>query len=243
MSGASPGALPRRAMVLAAGRGERLRPITDRTPKPLVRIAGRTMLDRTLESLRAAGVAECVVNVHHLAGRIVSHLARRDRPRIILSREATLLETGGGIAHALPHFAGEPFCVANSDVVILDGVEPAWRRLGRAWDAAAMDALLLLAPAAASVGYEGRGDFQFDRAGVPRRRRDREIASFVYAGWQIVHPRLFESCPAGPFSLNRLFDRALRTGRLAAITHDGAWFHVGTPQGLRAVERAIGWLR
>lgn len=234
---------PRRAMALAAGRGERLRPLTDTLPKPLVKVAGRAMLDRALDSLAAAGVAEAVVNVRHLAGRIEAHVDGRDRPRVTLSRETATLDTGGGVANALARFAGEPFCVANTDVVALDGVEPAWARLGRAWSDAAMDALLLLVPAAGAVGYEGRGDFQFDGAGRPRRRREREIASFVFAGRSILSPRLFDDCPKGAFSLNLLFDRALAAGRLAAIVHDGAWLHVGTPAALREAEAAMARLR
>lgn len=226
-------------MVLAAGRGERLRPLTDTIPKPLVEIAGRAMLDRALDALADAGVEEAVVNVWHLADRIEAHLARRERPHIRVSRETELLDTGGGAANALDRFQGLPFCAANSDVVVFDGVEPAWMRLGRAWDDSAMDALLLLTPAAAAFGYEGKGDFLFDRAGRVRRRGEREIAPFVFSGWQILSPRLFADAPRGPFSLNRLYDRALAAGRLAAIVHDGKWFHVGAPDALREIEGAI----
>ncbi len=234
--------VPARAMVLAAGRGERMRPLTDTIPKPLVRVAGRAMLDRTLDTLAAAGVADAVVNVWHLAGQIETHLADRTAPRITVSREACLLDTGGGIAHALHRFDGAPFCVANSDVVVFDGVEPVWKRLARAWNDSAMDALLLLAPAASAFGYDGPGDFQFSRDGRLRRREEREIAAFVYTGCQIMHPRLFAAAPPGPFSLNLLFDRALAADRLGAIVHDGAWFHVGTPGALHAVEKAIAQL-
>ena len=234
---------PRRAMVLAAGRGRRMRPLTDTVPKPLVEVAGRTMLDRALDSLAAAGVTEAVVNVRHLAERIEAHLEGRDRPRIALSRESDLLDTGGGIANALDRFEGEAFCAANGDSVTLDGVEPAWRRLARAWDDAAMDALLLLTPTHAAFGYRGSGDFQFDGDGRPRRRREREIASFAFAGRSILSPRLFDGCPQGAFSLNLLFDRALAAGRLGAIVHDGAWFHVDTPTAPRAAEKAMAELR
>ena len=226
-------------MVFAAGRGERLRPLTDRMPKPLIRVAGRAMLDRTLDALADAGVEEAVVNTWHLADAIEAHSAGRERPRIRISRETELLDTGGGAARALDRFQGLPFCAANSDVVVFDGVEPAWTRLGRAWDDSAMDALLLLTPAAAAFGYEGPGDFLFDRAGRVRRRREREIAPFVFSGWQILSPRLFADAPQGPFSLNRLYDRALAAGRLAAIVHDGKWFHVGAPDALREVDDAV----
>ena len=229
-------------MVLAAGRGKRLRPLTDTIPKPLVRVAGRAMLDRALDALADAGVEEAAVNVWHLADRIEAHLARRDRPRIWISREIELLDTGGGVARALDRFRGLPFCVANSDTVVFDGAEPAWTRLARAWDDKVMDALLLLAPAAGAFGYDGRGDFLFDRAGRVRRRGEREIAPFVFSGWQILSPRLFAGVPRGPFSLNLLYDRALAAGRLAAIVHDGKWFHVGTPGALREIDSAISRL-
>ena len=235
--------IPRRAMVLAAGRGERMRPLTDTLPKPLVKVAGRAMLDRALDSLAAAGVAEAVVNVCHLARCIEAHLAARDRPRVALSREKAPLDTGGGVANALARFAGEPFFVANGDSVALDGVEPAWRRLAQAWDDAAMDALLLLTPTHSAFGYRGRGDFQLDPGGRPRRRREREIASFAFAGRSILSPRLFDRCPRGAFSLNMLFDRASKAGRLGAIVHDGAWLHVDTPDAPRAAEKAMARLR
>lgn len=237
------GFTPRRAMVLAAGRGERLRPITDTIPKPLLRAGGRTLIDRALDSLADAGVERAVVNLWHLADKLAAHLAGRARPEVALSREAELLDTGGGIAAALARFAGEAFCAANSDVVVLDGVEPAWRRLARAWDDAAMDALLLLHPAAGAFGYSGLGDFAFEPSGAPRRRREREIAPFVYTGRAILSPRLFAGAPAGAFSLNPLFDRALAAGRLAAIVHDGAWLHVGTPEALRGVDAALARLQ
>lgn len=233
---------PGRAMVLAAGRGARLRPLTDTTPKPLIEVGGRAMIDRTLDSLAAAGVSSAVVNVCHLADRMAAHLAGRERPRVVLSRESVPLDTGGGVANVLEQFAGAPFFVANADVVVLDGVEPAWRRLARAWSDGAMDALLLLAPAAGAVGYDGRGDFRFDGRRRLRRRCGNETVPFAYTGWQIASPRLFAGRPDGAFSLNLLFDRALAAGRLAAIVHDGRWLHVGTPGALRAAEAAIGRL-
>ncbi len=222
------------AMVLAAGLGLRMRPITLHTPKPLVAVAGRTMLDRALDHLGRAGVTEMVVNTHWLAERIRDHLA--GRPGITLSHEDDLLETGGGVARALPRLGSDAFYVVNSDIIWTDGPDPALARLARAWDGERMDALLLLQPTATAVGYEGRGDFTLDEAGIPRRRGDAETAPLLFSGVQILHPRLFAGCPPGKFSLNLLYDRALAMGRLAAVVHDGNWYHVGTPEALPEVE-------
>jgi MurNAc alpha-1-phosphate uridylyltransferase len=231
--------LPRRAMVLAAGRGERLRPLTDRLPKPLVEIQGKAMLDRALDRLAAAGVTDAVVNLHHLGDQIVAHLAARTRPNIILSRETELLDTGGGVRAALPWLGEAAFFVLNGDVVWLDGIDPALNRLARTWDEATMDALLLLHPAAFAYGYEGPGDFLMAPDGRLRRRRERVIAPFVFAGLQILHPRLFAGSPDGPFSLNRLYDLAEERERLWGLRHDGEWFHIGTLEALQGVEEAL----
>jgi MurNAc alpha-1-phosphate uridylyltransferase len=228
----------RRAMVLAAGLGLRMRPITLATPKPLVEVAGRSMLDRALDHLTAAGVEEMVVNSHWLAERIEAHLA--GRPGIALSHEDELLETGGGVAKALPLLGPDPFYVVNSDIIWTDGEHPALDRLREAWSRQTMDALLLLVPVERAVGYEGRGDFHLDgTTGIPRRRRDPETAPLLFSGVQILHPRLFEDCPAGKFSLNVLYDRALARGRLAAVVHDGCWYHVGTPDALPEVSALL----
>lgn len=228
---------PHRAMVLAAGLGLRMRPITVHTPKPLVEVAGRTMLDRALDHLAAGGVTELVVNTHWLADRIAGHLS--GRPGITLSHEDVLLETGGGVAKALPHLGAAPFYVVNSDIIWTDGATRALKRLADAWDDDRMDALLLLQPTATAMGYDGAGDFFLDTTGVPRRRRDREVAPLLFSGVQILSPRLFHDAPAGKFSLNVLYDRALDASRLFAIVHDGRWYHVGTPEALPEVERAL----
>lgn len=228
---------PRRAMVLAAGLGLRMRPITEHTPKPLVSVAGRTMLDRALDHLAVAGVSHFVVNTHWLADKVAAHLS--GRPGITLSHEDELLETGGGVARALPHLGDEPFYVVNSDIIWTDGATPALRRLAEAWDDSRMDALLLLQRTATAMGYEGPGDFFLDAKGVPSRRRDREVAPLLFSGVQILSPRLFRDAPAGRFSLNVLYDRALEDGRLFAIVHDGRWYHVGTPDALPQVEAAL----
>ena len=226
-----------RAMVLAAGLGLRMRPITLTTPKPLVEVAGRSMLDRALDHLAGAGVAELVVNTHWLAERIRHHLA--GRPGVALSHEDVLLETGGGVAQALPLLGDEAFFVVNSDIIWTNGGTPALTRLAEAWDDGRMDALLLLQRTAGAVGYEGPGDFFLSSTGEPRRRKGREVAPYLFSGVQILHPRLFEGAPSGKFSLNVLYDRALEAGRLFAIVHDGRWFHVGTPEALPEVEALL----
>jgi MurNAc alpha-1-phosphate uridylyltransferase len=233
-------------MVLAAGLGTRLRPITDTIPKPLVEINGRSLIDHALDRLVAAGVEHVIVNIHYKAAMIADHLARRDHPRIELSEEIELLDTGGGVARALP-LLGEAFFVVNSDVFWLDGEDPALLRLAAAFDPAAMDAVLLLQRTATAVGYDGNGDYFLDVSGNPRRRREGEVAPYLFAGIQLLHRRLFDEVPGPVFSLVRLFDHAEAAGRLAAIVHDGEWYHVGTPEGLAltrarlALHRAEGW--
>lgn len=234
-----PGATLARAMVLAAGRGDRLRPLTDRLPKPLIEVGGKAMLDWSLDHLAAAGVAQAVINLHHLGGQIEAHVKGRARPRVSFSREAELLDTGGGVAAALARLGPGAFYVLNGDVVWLDGLQPALQRLARTWNEEEMDALLLLQPVADAFGYDGRGDFVMDPAGCLRRRREREVAPFVFAGVQVLHPRLFAAAPAGAFSLNLLYDRAIEAGRLWGLRHDGRWFHVGTPEALKGVEDAL----
>jgi MurNAc alpha-1-phosphate uridylyltransferase len=218
-------------MVLAAGLGTRLRPITDSIPKPLVEINGRPLIDHAIDRLALAGVERVVVNVHYKAAMIAAHLARRDHPQIELSREAELLDTGGGVARALA-LLGEAFFVVNSDVFWLDGQETALLRLAGAFDPEAMDAVLLLQRTATAVGYEGTGDYFLDVRGNPRRRRGAEVAPYLFAGIQLLHRRLFDETSGRAFSLVRLFDHAEAAGRLSAIVHDGEWYHVGTPEGL-----------
>lgn len=230
---------PKTAMVLAAGRGERMRPITDGTPKPLIEVGGIAMLDRMLDSLARAGVERAAVNAWHLADQIEAHLAGRDRPAITVLRESERLETGGGVANALLLLGDDAFFVANSDVVILDGVEPAARRLAAAWRDEKMDALLLLQRTVHAFGYHGDGDYTVAPDARLKRRTEREIAPYLFAGLQILHPRLFEKCPAGAFSLNLLYDRAQDAGRLFGVVHDGEWLHVGTPDALTAAEQYL----
>lgn len=231
--------LPRHAMVLAAGRGERMRPLTERRPKPLIEVRGKAMLDWALDHLADAGVPQAVVNLHHLGAQIERHLSARAAPRVTLSRESELLDTGGGVRAALPQLGPDRFFVLNGDVVWLDGREPALHRLAGAWSEPEMDALLLLQPVTDAYGYDGPGDFVMDPVGRLRRRREREMAPFVFAGVQLLHPRLFSGAPDGAFSLNLLYDRAIECGRLWGLRHDGRWFHVGTPEALQGVDDAL----
>jgi MurNAc alpha-1-phosphate uridylyltransferase len=226
-------------MVLAAGLGVRMRPITERIPKPLITIGGYTLLDRILDRLGAAGVGDVVVNAYHLAPLIARHVAQRLSPRIHLSVEEALLETGGGIVNALPLLGADPFYAINGDVLWQDGPAPALTALADAWDAHTMDALLLLHPVATALGYRGRGDFHLHATGRLARRDGDEDAAFLFAGLQILHPRLFADPPAPPFSLNVLFDRALATGRLHGVVNGGGWCHVSTPEDIAPAEAFV----
>jgi MurNAc alpha-1-phosphate uridylyltransferase len=233
-------AKPRTAMVLAAGLGERMRPLTDRLPKPLVEVAGKPLIDHVLDRLAAAGVKHAVVNVHYLADLIERHLKGRARPQVVISDERSkLLDTGGGVVKALPLLGGEPFFHLNSDTIWIDGVKPNLDRLAEAFDSAATDALLLLAPIATSIGYAGRGDFTMAPDGRLLRRSERDVAPFVYAGAAILRPELFAGAPSGAFSLTKLFDRAAESGRLHGLRLEGVWMHVGTPDAIAQAESAI----
>jgi MurNAc alpha-1-phosphate uridylyltransferase len=231
---------PRTAMVLAAGLGTRMRPLTDRKPKPLVEVGGKALLDHMLDRLAGAGVETAVVNVHYLAEQIERHVASRKKPRVIISDErASILGTGGGVMKALPRLGASPFFHVNSDSIWIEGVTPNLTRLAAAFDPAAMDALLLLAPAAGSIGYAGRGDFMMAPDGVLTRREERDVAPFVYAGAAILSPTTFKSAPQREFSLTTLFDRAAEAGRLHGLRLDGLWMHVGTPDAIADAEAAI----
>ena len=238
--GKGPQAAPGVAMVLAAGLGKRMRPLTENMPKPLLPVAGRTLLDRVLDRFADSGIGRVVVNLHYFRETMEKHLAGRRTPPIELSPEVELLETGGGVKRALPRLGAAPFYVANADVLWLDGKMPALTRLASAWNDETMDALLLLHPAVTAIGYEGAGDYFADTLGRLKRRRGSEVAPFIFAGVQILHPRLFQGSPDGRFSLNVLYDRAEKTGRLWGLRHDGLWFHVGTPEGLAETEAVIG---
>ncbi|MFO1154455.1 MAG: nucleotidyltransferase family protein [Rhodospirillales bacterium] len=230
--------VPEQAMVLAAGLGLRMRPITDALPKPLIPISGRTMLDRALDELVAVGVSSVVINTHYRAAMIERHVLGRRQPRILLSHEDGLLDTGGGIARAVSHFGDQPFFVVNGDTLWRNGSRPALLTLAEAWDDARMDALLLLQPVATAIGYDGAGDFFRLADGSLERRGDR-VAPFVFAGIQLLHPRLFADVPSGPFSLNVVFDRAIAGKRLHGVIHEGGWCHVGTPADIPQAEMFI----
>ncbi|MEE2661697.1 MAG: nucleotidyltransferase family protein [Pseudomonadota bacterium] len=232
-------AVPNRAMVLAAGLGLRMRPITLTTPKSLIKVGGRAMLDQALDRLQEVGVDSVVVNTHWLRRKVELHLKTRDTPTIKVSPETELLETGGGVANALPILGADPFFIINADIVWRDGTKPALYRLAQAWDWHEMDALLLLVPTVRPAGYSGKGDFFMDALGRLKRRPEREIAPYVFGGVQIVHPRIFESAPTPPFSMNVLYDRSINKDRLYGLVHDAGWYHVGTPQELKTVEAEL----
>ena len=227
----------KRAMVLAAGLGLRMRPLTLTRPKPLLMVAGRTLLDHGLDRLVAAGIETAVVNSHYLGEMIEAHLANRRQPTIQFSPESTILETGGGVKAALPHFAGEPFLVVNADILWLDGSVPAAQRLAAAWNPALMDALLLLVPVERAHGYHGVGDYRLDAEGRAQHRGRAVRAPLVFAGLHIVRPEAFAETPEGAFSARLIWDRAETAGRLYGLIHDGEWFHVGTPADLAATEQ------
>lgn len=232
-----------KAMVLAAGLGLRMRPLTDNCPKPLIKVAGKPLIDYTLDWLAASGVESAVVNTHYKAEMLAAHVAGRHRPRISLSHEETVLETGGGIRQALPLLGAAPFFSVNSDTICIDGSAPALHRLQQHWNETEMEALLLVQPVSRAVGYEGAGDF-FVENGTIRRRLSEASAPFVFTGVQILHPKIFAGAPAGPFSLNLLYNRAMAAdgtlNRVRALAHDGDWLHIGDAAGLAAAEAYFG---
>ena len=231
----------RKAMVLAAGFGQRMRPLTLTRPKPLVEVAGRALIDYGFDRLRAAAVEEAVVNVHYLPDQIEDWAKRQAAPRIVISDErAEILDTGGGVARALPLLGDEPFFVINSDSFWVDDGAPALDRLRAAWDDRIMDCLLLLAPLERTVGYDGKGDFVRAADGRLARRAAAPGTPLAYIGGYLVAPRLFQGAPEGSFSMNLLWDRAIAAGRLFGVEHAGRWLHVGTPEAIGLAEAALG---
>ena len=237
-------AVPASAMVLAAGLGKRMRPLTATRPKPLVEVAGRTLLDRAMGTLKAGGVTRFVVNVHYMADRIEAHLAARgmDQEARISDERDLLLETGGGIAKALPLIDADPFLSINADNIWVDGPVGAARLLANRWDPAQMDALLLLVPLARANCHGGPGDFHMDPLGRVSRRRPGRVAPFVYTGLQMLSKSLFEGVAVEPFSMNRLWDKAAAEGRLYGVVHQGLWFDVGTAAAVKETEMLLGVL-
>lgn len=226
-------------MVLAAGLSSRMRPLTNGTPKPLVQLAGRALIDHVLDGLAAADIGQVIVNVHYFAEQIERHLQDRAQPRILISDERDrLLDTGGAVKRALPLLGAAAFIVHNSDAVWLDGAESNLECMLAAWDGGRMDALLMLAGVDGSIGYQGRGDFALDGDGRLSRRKEDPV-SYVFTGISIAHPRLFDDSPDGAFSLNRLWDDAIGKGRLYGVVNGGIWMHIGTPQALLEAEKRL----
>jgi MurNAc alpha-1-phosphate uridylyltransferase len=228
------------ALVLAAGLGKRMRPLTATQPKPLVRVAGKPLIDYTLDQLGDAGIANAVVNVHYLPDLIEGHLRKRTgQPRVVISDErGQLLETGGAMIKALPQLP-DPFFCLNSDNIWLDGPRDVFRDISAAWDPDRMDALLVLVGHARAFNYEGEGDFHLDPVGRITRRRTGRIAPFIYTGIQLVSHRLLRDAPEGPFSTNLLWSRAIDEGRLYGISHYGLWFEVGAPGAIAPTEAGL----
>lgn len=228
------------AMILGAGLGTRMRPLTDMVPKPLVRLGGRALIDHALDRLEEAGITRVVVNVHYLADQLEAHLKGRKSPQILISDErGKLLDTGGGVVNALPLIGDRPFLIHNADTAWIEGIGGSLSRLMAAWDGERMDSLMLLALAATSIGYDGHGDFNMDSSGVLTRRSERQEAPFVFAGVSIAHPRMFKGAPKGAFSLNKVWDRAIAARRLYGSRLDGVWMHVGTPDALAEAEQRL----
>jgi MurNAc alpha-1-phosphate uridylyltransferase len=231
---------PRTAMLLAAGLGTRMRPLSQDTPKPLLPLGGRRLLDHALDRLAAFGVEVVVVNAHWHAEQVEAHLAARPGlPRTVLRREDTLLGTGGGVRAALDLLGPAPFFVVNGDAFWLDGPTPALDRLAAAWDGAESDAVVLVHRTFQTQAETGPGDFALDPWGQVRRRREREVVPYIYAGIQLVAPALFDAAPEGPFSMNLLWDRAIAAQRLRAVVHDGLWYHLSTPADLAAAQATL----
>ncbi|GAA4015948.1 nucleotidyltransferase family protein [Sphingomonas swuensis] len=236
-----PAEVPRTAMVMAAGLGKRMRPLTATRPKPLVEVAGKPLLDHVLDRLRAAGVERVVVNVHYLADSLEAHLKARcrDLDVAISDERELLLETGGGLVRALPQIDCDPFIAVNSDNYWVDGPSDTLKLLASHWDSERMDALLLLVPLARAGNHNGVGDFHLDPGGRVRRRAKGRVAPFVYTGIQLMAKRLLDGAPDGPFSTNLLWDKAILEGRCFGVVHQGLWFDVGTPAAITATEQAL----
>jgi MurNAc alpha-1-phosphate uridylyltransferase len=225
-------------MIMAAGLGTRMRPLTNDRPKPMVMVGGKPLIDHAIDRLIAAGVKLIVVNVHYRAEMLISHLKRRsDGTKILVSEETDeLLGTGGGVAKALSFFEGESFFIHNSDSIWIEGFGHALDRMIARWEPQSMDALLLMASLVATIGYEGAGDFMMDSDGRLSRVPEQRVSPFAFPGIQIVHPRLFDNSPKGAFSTNILWDRAIAKGRMFGIRLDGTWMHIGTAEALTESE-------
>lgn len=238
-------AVPKTAMVMAAGLGKRMRPLTVTRPKPLIDVAGKPLIDHVFDRLSAAGVRRAVVNVHYLADQLEAHLRARVKgiDLQISDERARLMETGGGLVQAREMLGDDPFLCVNSDNLWVDGPSDAIRLLAAQWDDAKMDALLLLVPLARATCHRGQGDFRLDPFGrITERRKPGRLAPFVFTGIQILSPRVIRDWPEGPFSTNLFWNRALDAGRLWGAVHQGLWFDVGSPRAIRETEVALAEL-
>jgi len=231
-----------RAMIMAAGFGTRMRPLTNTIPKPLVKVQGRALIDHVMDRLVAAGVKTIVVNIHYMGDQIKAHVEKRKDVEIIISDETdTILDSGGGIFKALPHFKGEPFFHANADTVWVEGASHALERLKAAWKPSEMDALMLLASTVTTVCYDGRGDFMMDADGRLSRVPEGRISPFVWMSMEILHPRLFDGVTPGKFSINPLWDKAIAKGRLFGQRLDGVWMHIDRPEAVKQSEEYLAY--
>ena len=230
-----------KAFILAAGKGTRMRPLTDTCPKPLLEVNGKPIIGYALDALKEVGVTDVVVNLNYLGDQLEAYLKTRTDFNITLSWEDELLETGGGVKKELDYFGDEAFYVLNGDVIWDGGSIPALKRLKNAWDRTKMDALLLLQPKDRQDGYDGKGDYHQNEndLSLTRRTADQHSAPYVFAGPRIIHPRLFENSPEGAFSFLTLFDQAQKKARLCGAVHDGHWYHVGTPEALRKTDAIL----
>ncbi len=231
---------PHAAFVLAAGLGKRMRHLTHDIPKPMVLLNGIPLIDRVLDRIADAGIPRAIVNVHYMADALESHLSRRTRPHITISNErGLLLETGGGVIKAWPHLFASPFLIHNSDSVWIEAATQNLAALCAAWNPDKMDSLMLLAPLADSMGYDGDGDFDMAPSGQLSRRQPGTTTPYVFAGVSIAHPRMFDGAPQGAFSLNKVWDQSIARGRIYGVRLDGIWMHVGTPEAVTQAERRM----
>lgn len=231
--------IPKTAMVLSAGFGKRMRPLTDTMPKPMVSVNGTPLIGHVMNRLVDVGVERAIVNLHYLGEQIQEFLANETRLEIIFSEEVDLLETGGGVKHAMPVLGSDPFYVINSDAFWLDGYENALLRLAREWQEVQMDVLLMLQSTVYAYGYDGLGDFDADATGKLERRPEAAVTPWLFAGIQIMHPRALKNTPEGAFSLNVVYDQASEAERLYGMIHDGEWFHIGTPERIAETEEFL----
>ncbi|MEE2698462.1 MAG: nucleotidyltransferase family protein [Pseudomonadota bacterium] len=231
--------VPKKAMVLAAGLGSRMQPLTKTIPKPMITLGEKPLIDHVLDRLESAGIIEVVVNTHYLAKKLETHLEKRKTPKIQISREEKLLDTGGGVNNVLKHLKDGPFYVINSDAFWLDGPFDTIVRMAETWEDDKMDGLLLLHSTVEAYGYDGIGDFLTNSNGCLNRPLEGHVSPWLFTGIQLLHPRLFKNAPNGAFSLNYLYDKSIETERLYGTIHDGEWFHVGSPKGIEDAENYL----